>query len=621
MSEEDTPTQSSPPVADAPETSKKPAPKRATRKVAKKAPRRAESADKSKEEVSSESKDSRPKEHSPDPSPKDDTFDPGKEVSFSFDPNEVVDPKTPSAESSPEDSNAPKQESKNNNNQGRHQNNRQKSRNDWQRGNFKKKQPKHNHPNQQKKHAKKRPQHQKKRRVADSLKLPVVGKLLEDEVIANLAELKLRAAENCGGGDPIKLNDFYQLPLLELVAAVEELGIELTTAPNRRMLIDLLIKKACELKRQILDTGLLWVTEEEGAFIVHEHSNYVPQPQDFFVPNCFIKQFGLKSGHMVDVQVLPQEGEGCGYVVDLMTASGLKPEEIQHVTPFEDLIPYYPTERIILETPVEDVKKQDVSMRVVDALTPIGFGQRGLIVSPPRTGKTVILQGLANSLAANNPDSDLIVLLIDERPEEVTDFRRMVQGEVIASTFDEAAENHVHVAEMVIEKARRMVEVGRHVIILLDSITRLARGYNTIMPNSGKILSGGVEAGALQKPKRFFGSARNIEGGGSLTIMGTALVETGSKMDEVVFEEFKGTGNMELHLDRALSDKRIFPAINLEKSGTRKEELLYHEDELPRIYSLRRAMKGVPATEAMEMLINRMKKTSTNIEFLMQVNR
>jgi transcription termination factor Rho len=321
------------------------------------------------------------------------------------------------------------------------------------------------------------------------------------------------------------------------------------------------------------------------------------------------------------VQVLPQEGEGCSYVVDIHSASGLAPEEIQHIVPFEDLIPYYPTDRIILETPVEDMKKQDVSMRVVDALTPIGFGQRGLIVAPPRTGKTVILQGLAHSLAANNPDADLIVLLIDERPEEVTDFRRMVKGEVIASTFDEAADNHVHVSEMVIEKARRMVEVGRHVIILLDSITRLARGYNTIMPNSGKILSGGVEAGALQKPKRFFGSARNIEGGGSLTIMGTALVETGSKMDEVVFEEFKGTGNMELHLDRALSDKRIFPAINLEKSGTRKEELLYHKDELPRIYALRRAMKGVPSTEAMEMLINRMKKTSTNIEFLMQVNR
>ena len=620
MSEEDTPTKSSLPAADS-STAGDTAPKRAPRKIAKKASRKVETTDKPQEEVCKDSNRNQPNESSNASSSKDDTSDPGNEVSFSFDPNEVAEPKTSNSEGSPEASNEPKQEADNSNNKGRHQNNRQKSRNDGQRGKFKKKQPKHNHQNQQKKHAKKRPQHQKKRRVAVSLKLPVVGSLLEDEVIANLAELKLRAAENCGGGDPIKLNDFYQMPLLELVEAVEALGVELTTAPNRRMLIELLIKKACELKRQILDTGLLWVTEEEGAFIVHEHSNYVPQPQDFFVPNCFIKQYGLKSGHMVDLQVLPQEGEGCGYVVDIFTASGMKPEEIQHVTPFEDLIPYYPTERIILETPVEDLKKQDVSMRVVDALTPIGFGQRGLIVAPPRTGKTIILQGLANSLAANNPDSDLIVLLIDERPEEVTDFRRMVKGEVIASTFDEAAENHVHVAEMVIEKARRMVEVGRHVIILLDSITRLARGYNTTMPNSGKILSGGVEAGALQKPKRFFGSARNIEGGGSLTIMGTALVETGSKMDEVVYEEFKGTGNMELQLDRTLSDKRIFPAINLEKSGTRKEELLYHEDELPRIYALRRAMKGVPATEAMEMLINRMKKTSTNVEFLMQVNR
>ncbi|MDA0347168.1 MAG: transcription termination factor Rho [Verrucomicrobia bacterium] len=627
MSEEDTPTPSSLPAADSSKSSDKPAPKRAPRKAAKKAVRKVETADQKQKEVSNDSNDSRTNERSKVSNPKDDTFDPGNEVSFSFDPNEVAEPKTSNSQGSPESSNEPRQESNNNNNQGRHQHNRQNPRNDGQRGKFKKKQPKHNHPNhpnhqnQQKKHAKKRPQHQKKRRVADSLTLPVIGTLLEDEVIANMAGLKLRAAENVSGGDPIKLNDFYQIPLLELVQAVEALGVELTTAPNRRMLIELLIKKACELKRQILDTGLLWVTEEEGAFIVHEHNNYVPQPQDFFVPNCFIKQFGLKSGHMVDVQVLPQEGEGCGYVVDIFTASGLKPEEIQHVTPFEDLIPYYPTERIILETPVGDIKKQDVSMRVVDALTPIGFGQRGLIVAPPRTGKTIILQGLANSLAANNPESDLIVLLIDERPEEVTDFRRMVKGEVIASTFDEAAENHVHVAEMVIEKARRMVEVGRHVIILLDSITRLARGYNTTMPNSGKILSGGVEAGALQKPKRFFGSARNIEGGGSLTIMGTALVETGSKMDEVVYEEFKGTGNMELQLDRTLSDKRIFPAINLEKSGTRKEELLYHKDELPRIYALRRAMKGIPATEAMEMLINRMKKTATNVEFLMQVNR
>ncbi|MEC7231022.1 MAG: transcription termination factor Rho, partial [Verrucomicrobiota bacterium] len=260
-------------------------------------------------------------------------------------------------------------------------------------------------------------------------------------------------------------------------------------------------------------------------------------------------------------------------------------------------------------------------MRVVDCLTPIGFGQRGLIVAPPRTGKTVLMQGIANSLQINYPEAHLIILLIDERPEEVTDFRRQVSGEVISSTFDETAESHVHAAEMVIEKARRMVEVGKDVVILLDSITRLARAYNTAMPSSGKILSGGVEANALQKPKRFFGSARNIEDGGSLTIIATALVETGSKMDEVIFEEFKGTGNMELHLDRGLSDKRIFPALSMDKSGTRKEELLYHPDEMLKIYSLRRAMKGLPSTDAMEMLIQRIKKTNTNAEFLLSVAR
>ena len=261
-------------------------------------------------------------------------------------------------------------------------------------------------------------------------------------------------------------------------------------------------------------------------------------------------------------------------------------------------------------------------MRVVDLVSPVGLGQRGLIVAPPRTGKTVLQQAIARSLRVNNPQAHLIVLLVDERPEEVTDFRRQVpDSEVIASTFDESAQSHVHAAEIVIEKARRMVECGQDVVILLDSITRLARAYNTTMPNSGKILSGGVEATALQRPKRFFGSARNIEGGGSLTILGTALVETGSKMDEVIFEEFKGTGNMELHLDRELSNKRIFPALDFEKSGTRKEELLYHPDELNKIYSLRRSLKGVPPVEAMEMFIQRVRKTKNNPEFLMGLGR
>jgi transcription termination factor Rho len=297
------------------------------------------------------------------------------------------------------------------------------------------------------------------------------------------------------------------------------------------------------------------------------------------------------------------------------------PEEASRIMPFTELVPYYPLDRIFLETSAE-AEWDNVSMRVVDLVSPIGFGQRGLIVAPPRTGKTVLQQAIARALRVNNPQAHLIVLLVDERPEEVTDFRRQVpDSEVIASTFDESAESHVHAAEIVIEKARRMVECNKDVVILLDSITRLARAYNTTMPNSGKILSGGVEATALQRPKRFFGSARNIEGGGSLTILGTALVETGSKMDEVIFEEFKGTGNMELHLDRELSNKRIFPALDFEKSGTRKEELLYHPDELNKIYSLRRSLKGVPPVEAMEMFIQRVRKTKNNPEFLMGLGR
>ena len=315
------------------------------------------------------------------------------------------------------------------------------------------------------------------------------------------------------------------------------------------------------------------------------------------------------------------EGSTCPLLIRVDTVMEKPPEEAAKVIPFTELTPYYPLERIFLETS-PDVEWDNVSMRVVDLVSPVGFGQRGLIVAPPRTGKTVLQQCMARAIRTNNPDAHLIILLVDERPEEVTDFRRQVSdAEVIASTFDENAESHVHAAEIVIEKARRMVEVGKEVVILLDSITRLARAYNTTMPNSGKILSGGVEATALQRPKRFFGSARNIEGGGSLTILGTALIETGSKMDEVIFEEFKGTGNMELHLDRELVSKRIFPALDFEKSGTRKEELLYHPDELGKIYALRRSLKGVPPVDAMEMFIQRVKKTKNNPEFLMGLGR
>jgi transcription termination factor Rho len=283
---------------------------------------------------------------------------------------------------------------------------------------------------------------------------------------------------------------------------------------------------------------------------------------------------------------------------------------------FDNLTPLFPNRRVILE----NEKLKDLAMRAFDLISPVGFGQRGLIVAPPRTGKTVLMQKIANSITANHPKAHLIVLLIDERPEEVTDMERSVKGEVISSTFDEPPDRHVHVAEMVIERAKRLAEKGTDVVILLDSITRLARAYNTMQPHSGKILSGGVDANALHKPKRFFGAARNIEEGGSLTIIATALVDTGSKMDEVIFEEFKGTGNMEIHLDRALVDKRVYPAVNISKSGTRKEELLYHADEMPRIHILRRALASLPPVEAMELLLERLKKTKTNVEFLLAMN-
>jgi len=459
-----------------------------------------------------------------------------------------------------------------------------------------------------------------------------VGNLPEDPHLQEVEAMAARAAEivTAATAEPVELNRYFGLPLPQLVQEAVAFGATFNVAPNRHQVMDEILRIAQERKLAIFVEGILEIADEGGfGLIVYQHENYKIKPLNAFVPAALIKRYGLQRGHILRALVQPKrkielpegtEPETCPHVLRLESVMGLDPAEIPSLTPFEDLTPYYPTSRILLES-IEAVKWDNLSMRVVDLLTPIGFGQRGLIVAPPRTGKTILQQGIANAIQSHYKDAHLIILLIDERPEEVTDFRRQVHGEVISSTFDEAAENHVHCAEMVIEKARRMVEVGQHVVILLDSITRLARAYNALMPSSGKILSGGVEATALQKPKRFFGSARNIEGGGSLTIIGTALVETGSKMDEVIFEEFKGTGNMELHLDRGLVDKRIFPSINLEKSGTRKEELLYHPDELLKIYSLRRAMKGVPPVEAMEMLIVRVKKTKSNAEFLLGLSR
>lgn len=424
--------------------------------------------------------------------------------------------------------------------------------------------------------------------------------------------------------EPFNYHDAYALKLPELEALAKQSGIRWEGAPQRRKLLESLLARAAEQKRPILVKGLVELLEDGFGFVVFGEDNYRLRSDSPFLAAALIQRYGLQRGHEIEALLHPaREGETTPFVLRVDTVMGKTPEEIQRLTPFKELTPYYPTERILLESEQGALGKWDnISMRIVDLLSPVGLGQRGLIVAPPRTGKTVLMQGIANAIRVNRPEARLIILLVDERPEEVTDFRRSVKGaQVVSSTFDEAAESHVHAAEMVIEKARRLVEVGEDVIILLDSITRLARAYNTTMPSSGKILSGGVEAGALQKPKRFFGSARNIEDGGSLTILGTALVETGSKMDEVIFEEFKGTGNMELHLDRDLSNKRVFPALSFEKSGTRKEELLYHPDEMEKVHALRRAMKGVPSTEAMEMLIQRVKRSKTNAQFLMSMAR
>ena len=507
----------------------------------------------------------------------------------------------------PNHNNGPK-----NQNQSQHPNDRQKGNGKFNKNNNKRKRGKNNRWDKNK---------AKREREEET---PIeFGELLDWEVLENREDILALAEDlKSGGGEPLDYVRIYNMLLPELREEVAVLGVDTPNAPNRDQLIDAITKYAAEKKAAIVTTGILEILDEdEGGLIVYERDSYRVKALSAYVPQAFIKHYGLQRGHIVRAQLHPhREGESCPIVVRVESVMDQDPETLSQIVPFTERVPYYPTSRILMEADSE-AKWDNLSMRVVDCLTPVGFGQRGLIVAPPRTGKTVLMQGMANSIQKNYPDSHLIILLIDERPEEVTDFRRQVSGEVISSTFDETAESHVHAAEMVIEKARRMVEVGKDVVILLDSITRLARAYNTTMPSSGKILSGGVEANALQKPKRFFGSARNIEDGGSLTIIATALVETGSKMDEVIFEEFKGTGNMELHLDRGLSDKRIFPALSMDKSGTRKEELLYHPDEMLKIYSLRRAMKGLPSTDAMEMLIQRIKKTNTNAEFLLSVAR
>ncbi|MDR2420351.1 MAG: transcription termination factor Rho [Puniceicoccales bacterium] len=424
-------------------------------------------------------------------------------------------------------------------------------------------------------------------------------------------------------GKIFDLMQAYAQTQVQLLKFVEESALlSEDRIPSRSRILDVCMMQALEEGTPIRVQGVLEFVDNGDGVMVYAQDSFRIQAKSAFVPRCLIQSYGLRRGQNLTAYIHPpKEQSSCPFVLRIIDVMGLAMVHPLPILPkFKELTPCYPTERLLLESP-EAVTWDNLSMRVVDLLTPIGLGQRGLIVAPPRTGKTILLQHIANAIVKARPDAHVMILLIDERPEEVTDFARHVPAEVISSTFDESADNHVTVADMAIENARRRVEAGQHVVILLDSITRLARAYNTRQPSSGKILSGGVEANALQEPKCFFGAARNIEGGGSLTILATALIETGSRMDDVIFEEFKGTGNMELHLDRALVEKRIFPAINFEKSGTRREELLYHPDEMEKIYTLRRALKGVPSTEAMEMLISRLKKTRSNVEFLLSVNR
>ena len=410
----------------------------------------------------------------------------------------------------------------------------------------------------------------------------------------------------------MNIAELKEMNISGLAKVAKELGVAGPTGMRKQDLIFKILQAQTERSGLIFSEGVLECLPDGFGFLRAPEYNYLPGPDDIYVSPSQIRKFDLRTGDTISGQIRPpKEGERYFALIKVEAVNFEPPEASRERVFFDNLTPLYPQDRIRLET-----EQDNLAARVMDLMTPIGKGQRGLIVAAPRTGKTMLLQNIANSITANHPEVVLIVLLIDERPEEVTDMQRSVHGEVISSTFDEAASRHVQVAEMVIEKAKRLVEHKRDVVILLDSITRLARAYNTVVPPSGKVLSGGVDSNALQRPKRFFGAARNIEEGGSLTIMATALIETGSRMDDVIFEEFKGTGNMEIHLDRKLVDKRVFPSIDINKSGTRKEELLLTEDELTRVWILRKVLSPLSQVEAMELLLDRMGKTTSNSEFL-----
>ncbi len=413
-----------------------------------------------------------------------------------------------------------------------------------------------------------------------------------------------------------KIADIQRMNIDQLNQYGKKIGLKHLGSLTKSQMVFEIVKAISENPNEVLyGEGVLEILPDGFGFLRSPNYNYLPSAEDIYVSPAQIRRFDLKKGDTLCGTIRPpKDKEKYFALLKVDKINGRPPEKAKERILFENLTPLYPNERIVMET-----TKEKLSTRVLDLAAPVGKGQRGLIVAPPRSGKTILLQNIANAIACNNPEIVLIVLLIDERPEEVTDMQRIVKGEVISSTFDEPPERHVQVAEMAIEKARRLVEHGNDVVILLDSITRLARAYNTIQPHSGKILTGGIDANALHKPKRFFGAARNIEQGGSLTIIATALIDTGSRMDEVIFEEFKGTGNMELVLDRRLADRRTYPAIDLIKSGTRKEELLYHPNELEKIYLLRQAVADLAPGDAMNLLINRLKKTGSNVEFLLSM--
>jgi transcription termination factor Rho len=415
----------------------------------------------------------------------------------------------------------------------------------------------------------------------------------------------------------MNLKELKGKPPAELLTYAEELRIENASSLRKQEMMFAILKQLAENDMPIFGDGVLEVLQDGFGFLRSPEANYLPGPDDIYVSPSQVRRFGLRTGDTVEGEIRsPKDGERYFALLRVTSINFADPIEVRHRINFDNLTPLYPQERFVMEVP----QIKDITSRVIDLIAPIGKGQRALIVAPPRTGKTVMLQNIAHSVAANHPECYLIVLLIDERPEEVTDMARSVKGEVVSSTFDEPAARHVQVAEMVIEKAKRLVEHKRDVVILLDSITRLARAYNTVVPSSGKVLTGGVDANALQRPKRFFGAARNIEEGGSLTIISTALIDTGSRMDEVIFEEFKGTGNSEIILDRKLADKRTWPSIDITKSGTRKEELLVDKGTLSKMWVLRRVLMPMGVVDAMEFLIDKLKTSRTNADFFEAMN-